>query len=377
MSAPAALAAPAVGGGYTIYVCDTSAPDGVPASNDAFVRAFPEQSAFATRGMLGTRAGRRCSPGGGTRGLVTMNYYRRGGAVPKGTRASYAVSAPAGTRISQLRWAGSTYRRDCRWALQVYTRGPDAGNAAIANKRAGSNCPAPKRAQHSGLRRLRTIPQAAGATTFVQRVVCRGNSRSPRCSNRAPAFARTTALEVSIVDGTAPGVEIVANTPFTQGSWVNGDQTVSYDAGDNTGVKAVQAVGGERHGGTDSRGCDYRGLDGLVPCPNGPGRVTVKTGELTEGTQPLALAATDSADNRGGSGPVTVRVDRTAPGAVAVGVAGGEGWRNTNAFAIGWSNPTRATARRSPPRTTASAPPPAEPARPTSAPATGSRRSPG
>ena len=325
-----------------IYVCDTSPPDGVPASNDPTVRAFPEQAplAFATRGMTSTRAGRRCSPGGGTRGLLTMNYYKRGGTVPKGTRARYTVNAPAGTRISRLRWAGSTYRRDCRWALQVYTAGPGgAGNAAIANRRAAANCPKPKSAQASGLRRLRVIPQAAGATTFVQRVTCRGNSKSSRCSNRAPAFARTTALEVSVADNSAPGVAIQPNTPFTQGAWSNGDQPVNYLAGDNTGVKTVQAGVGGRGVGDDDRACDYRGLSGLVPCPNGAGTVTAATGKLAEGTQPLALAATDSAGNRAGSSPVTVRVDRTAPGAVPVAVADGEGWRNSNNFDAGWSNP--------------------------------------
>ena len=333
--APSALPASAAAGGYTIYVCDTSPPNGLPASNDTLVHAFPEQSAFATRGMLSTRAGRRCSPGGGTRGLVTMNYYRRGGTVRKGTRASYAVNAPPATRISQLRWAGSIRRRDCRWALQVYTRGPGAGDAAIANKRAGSNCPAPKRVQSSGLRRLRTIPQAAGATTFVQRVVC----RAKRCSNRAPAYVRTTALEVSIADNTAPGVGIVSNTPLAQGAWVNGAQTVNYNAGDNVGVKSVQAIAAGRDAGGADRGCDYRGLAGLVPCPNGPGAVNVNTAKLAEGTQPFALAATDSAGNGGASSAVTVRIDKTAPGAVAVGVSGGEGWRNSNSFDVAWANP--------------------------------------
>jgi hypothetical protein len=340
--APAPIAVgDALAGGYTIYVCDTSPPDGVPASNDSFVRAFPERFplAFSTRGMLGTRAGRRCSPGRGVRGLVTMNYYRRGGTVPKGTRARYSVTAPGGTRISRLRWAGSTYRRDCRWALQIYTLGPGAGNAAIANKRAGQNCPRRRRAQASGLRGLRAIPQAAGATTFVQRVVCQGGRRSRRCSNRAPAYVRTTALEVSIADASRPGIGLLRNTPMAQGRWVRADQPLNYNAADNTGVQTVQAIVSGSRRATHERDCDYRGIGGLIPCPNGAGTITIPADRLPEGTQPLGLTAIDSANNSRTVAAGSVRIDHTPPGAVPIEVTGGEGWRNTNSFTLGWANP--------------------------------------
>ena len=36
--------------------------------------------------------------------------------------------------------------------------------------------------------------------------------------------------------------------------------------------------------------------------------------------------------------PTLVRVDNTAPGAVAVGLDGGDGWRNTNDFDLSWTN---------------------------------------
>jgi hypothetical protein len=342
-SVPAGAVAPtpAWGGEYTVYTCDTDPPEGVPASNDALVKAFPESLAFSTRGMLSTRSGRRCAPGRGTRGLVTMNYWPRGGTVPRGTRAHYVITAPAGTRFARLRWAGSIRRRDCRWALQIYTRGPGAGNAAIKNKPAGRDCPRHEQAQASGLRRLRTIPQAAGATKFVQRVICFGGRRSSRCSNRTPTFARTTALEVTVSDTTRPTAAIILDNPFTRGSWVSGgDRRVNYSALDNIGVKTVQAYVNGSSQAADSRPCDFRGLGGLIPCPNGRGGVAVDTRRLAEGSQRLALLASDSADNRNAStNAVTVRVDRTAPGAVQLSVAGGQGWRSTNSFSVGWQNP--------------------------------------
>ena len=76
-----------------------------------------------------------------------------------------------------------------------------------------------------------------------------------------------------------------------------------------------------------------------VPCPNGPGAIEVDTTKLPEGSQALAVEAFDAARNVGLSGAVTARVDNTAPGAVPVGVDGGEGWRNANDFDLAWTNP--------------------------------------
>jgi hypothetical protein len=51
------------------------------------------------------------------------------------------------------------------------------------------------------------------------------------------------------------------------------------------------------------------------------------------------VRAVDAADNAGDSQPVTVRIDRTAPGASAVSVEDGEQWRTQNSFAAVWENP--------------------------------------
>ena len=66
---------------------------------------------FATRGMKIKRA---CNPEGpGLRGLVTSNAVQTG-QVPRGSVAMATISAPAGTRFTTFRWAGSAQRRDCR-----------------------------------------------------------------------------------------------------------------------------------------------------------------------------------------------------------------------------------------------------------------------
>jgi hypothetical protein len=77
-----------------------------------------------------------------------------------------------------------------------------------------------------------------------------------------------------------------------------------------------------------------------MPCPNGPGRIEVNTRRLVEGTQPLVVNAQDPASNIGSSPAVTARVDNTPPARVDVTLEGGQVWRNTNDFAVNWSNPT-------------------------------------
>ncbi|MDX6601681.1 MAG: hypothetical protein QOF13_883 [Solirubrobacterales bacterium] len=317
------LAAPrsAAAGEYTIYACQ--------ADDAGYVSSAFED--FATRGMKWRRA---CDPlGPGLRGLVTANVPGTG-KVARGAQSGFALDAPPGTTFSRLRWSGHAQRRDCRYALQLYAERPGASPVSIRNVRANRNCPRPDVAQASSWPRLRSY-DLGGATRIVQRVVCVGAPSREFCSARGQNFIRTFAAEATVVDGTAPSVAIVQDAPITRG-WVRGKQVVPYEATDNVGIKSASALvsGGVR--GTEPRACLY---SQRIPCPNGPGRFEIDTAEAPEGSQPLAVAAEDSAGNRAESSAVTVRIDNTAPGAVQVGVGGGEAWRNSNDFDLGWANP--------------------------------------
>ena len=137
-------------------------------------RAFED---FATRGMKIKRA---CDPEGpGLRGLITSNVVRRG-RVPRGAVALAAISAPAGTRFTSFRWAGSARRRDCRYALQLFAIGPDIPPISMKNVRANQACPRPRGAQAAGFR-SRTF-NVMGATRIVQRVICMGGAGRKSCS---------------------------------------------------------------------------------------------------------------------------------------------------------------------------------------------------
>lgn len=314
---------PASAGEYTIYACQ--------ADEAGYVSAAFEN--FATRGMKWRRA---CDPRGeGLRGLVTANVARAG-RVEKGAQSGFILDAPPGTSFSRFRWSGHARRRDCRYALQLFAQRSDGSAISMKNVRANRACPRPGMAQSSGA----PFPRAydlGGATRIVQRVVCVGSAKHQFCSARGQNYIRTFSAEATVVDGTAPAVGVIQDSALAQAQWVRGKQRFSYEASDNVGIKSASALisGGAR--GVDSQSCDY---SQRVPCPSARGPIAVDTTDAPEGSQPLTVVAEDAAGNRAESGAVTVRIDNTAPGAVPVGVAGGETWRNSNDFDIAWTNPS-------------------------------------
>jgi 5-hydroxyisourate hydrolase-like protein (transthyretin family) len=128
----------------------------------------------------------------------------------------------------------------------------------------------------------------------------------------------------------------VQDNPFTRGEWVSGSQSITYTADDNVGVRLARPIVGGASYGDSGRACDYARR---IPCASGPGTIAVDTSALMEGSQPLLVQAEDAAGNFGNSGQVLVRIDNTAPGAISVTADGGDGWRNRNAFSVGWENP--------------------------------------
>ncbi|HVQ59565.1 MAG TPA: hypothetical protein VMS60_11730 [Solirubrobacterales bacterium] len=312
---------PASAGEYTIYACQ--------ADSSGYVSAAFEN--FATRGMKWRRA---CNPlGPGLRGLISANVPRAG-RVADGAQSGFVLNAPPGTTFSRLRWSGHAQRRDCRYALQFFAERPGSSPVSIKNIRANRNCPRPDFAQASAAR-LRTY-DLGGATRIVQRVVCVGAPSREFCSARGQNFILTFAAEATVVDGTPPAVGIAQDEPLARGEWVRGRQSFIYEASDNVGIKSASAlVGGGVRGG-HTRYCDY---SQRVPCISGSGRIEIDTSQGVEGSQPLTVVAEDAAGNRAESGAVTVRIDNAAPGAVAVGVSGGETWRNSNDFDLAWTNP--------------------------------------
>lgn len=293
---------------------------------------------FATRGMSVRRA---CNPEGpGLRGLVTANVIRRT-PVRRGAVSMVAITAPHGTRFTTFRWAGTARRHDCRYALQLYADGPDIQPIPIKNVRANERCPRANRAQAAGYR-ARTF-RVNGSTRIVQRIICVAGRGSRACSARGGNYIRTYKAEVGIADELPPAATVAADTPLARGEWVSGSQSLNYDASDNVGVRTAKALISGRAAGTHQRACAFAAPEGPyaqpVPCPNGPGQITVNTLELPDGTQPLAVQAQDAAGNLGDSATAAARIDNSPPGRVDVSVEGGEQWRNRNDYTVAWTNP--------------------------------------
>jgi hypothetical protein len=316
-----AIPGPASAGEYTISICQA---DGAGYASTAF-------EDFATRGMKWRRA---CKPiGPGLRGLVTVNVAGTGH-VARGSESAFLLSAPPETTFSRLRWSGQAHRRDCRYALQLYAERPGTSPVAIKNVRANRSCPLPDRAQASSWPRLRAY-DLGGATRIVQRVVCVGGPSHEFCSARGQNYIRTFAAEATVIDGVAPSIGVVAGSPLARGEWVADEQNLDYDASDNVGIKSATALIGGQERGSHPRTCDY---SQRVPCSSGRGSISVDTRGAPEGSQPLTVLAEDGAGNRAESATVTVHIDNAPPGAVSVGVGGGEVWRNSNDFDIAWVN---------------------------------------
>ena len=298
-------------------------------------RAFQE---LATRGMSIRRA---CDPEGpGLRGLITRNVIRKG-RVPRNSLALVVIEAPPGTRFTRFRWAGELRRTDCRYALQMWADAPDLGRIPIKNVRANQGCPRPRRVQSSGYTSENFV--VTNATRIVQRVICIGRDRREFCSARGSNYILTDEAEVGIADVLPPSVSILGDTPLARGEWVSGTQPLNYDASDNVGVRSAKALASGADGGTEHRQCAFatpeKSFAAQIPCPNGPGQISVNTDHLSEGTQALAVRAQDTAGNVADSAPVAARIDRSPPDRVDVEVHGGQAWRNTSDFALTWSNP--------------------------------------
>lgn len=336
-SAPIAMllisAASAWGGTFTVGSCQAA-----PA--DYSTRAFDW---FSNRGMSVLRA---CDPEGqGPRGLITRNLVR-GNRVPRGALALATMTAPAGTQFGGFRWAGVARRPNCAYTVELYAEGPGVRLPIFKPLLANRRCNEQSRVSGKASYTTQGVVDIAGATRIVQRVICVGTRQRRSCSAHRNNYVQTFKARVTITDTSGPAVSIIADTPLTQGAWVNGSQALNYDATDNVGVRTAHALlnGQRAPAADDERPCilaDNEGTFGApAPCINGRGQIGVNTTRaLSEGSQSLQVQAEDTAGNSGVSAPVTARIDNTAPARVDVGVVRGEAWRNTNDFALAWANP--------------------------------------
>ncbi|HEY6815618.1 MAG TPA: hypothetical protein VI168_08780, partial [Croceibacterium sp.] len=254
------------------------------------------------------------------------------------------------TVIKRVLWGGAAARTSCDWLAQLRIADetqPTARNALLAgSKRDQRRCDDRRRPGPLRIARPKTIRDypvlgnpkydVARPKTLYQRVLC-VNRRGCPLGSDPQAYILTENLRLEIVDEQAPS-QLAATAGDLFGGWINNDRTLNYTATDEgSGIKIVRAVNdGGAELGSLTQSCVFTRP---VPCPNGPGSLTVRVDRARQGTQNVALQAFDAADNPTGLVHVgTMQVDTIAPGAAAVSVDGGSAWRNSASHTLRWSN---------------------------------------
>jgi hypothetical protein len=290
-----------------------------------------DSGAFAgTRSSTRMVVKRGCNPfGAGERGLITANKVGRR-RLRQNEHASVVLWTPPGTRIVRLDWSGKLKRTDCGFTVELYAIRPGNRPAYIKRARAGRDCPRGTKANASYAPPRRY--NLGGATALVQRVICRSRSG---CSASRLTMMATRYATAYVADFTAPAIRILGGG-LASGRWVRGVQYVNYTARDNVGIRTGRLFVGGRQVARAARPCNYSRPG---PCPNGSGQLGYDTRNFAlEGRQPFVVAAEDASGNANYAAG-TALIDNTPPARVDVSVAGGEGWRRTNSFALTWTNP--------------------------------------
>ena len=258
--------------------------------------------------------------------------------MPAFASASWQFDAPAGTTIDRADISIKLYRyggaATDRWGVGLgdetgaYLLG-GIGQVALSIGSRGSYfaLAVPDR---SSLRLGVVCANGAGCSVLTTGVAAAGYSRA-----RADLYG----ARIRISDPSTPTLFGQSGALWTSDGWLSGLQPLSFSASDNVGVAELSAgVAGERR--VLSSDCDYAMT---VPCPASRQLATsFDTGELSDGSHTVAIAAVDSGGNRS-SGAHQILVDNTAPespGPPELAGAPSSSWRTADDFVLTYRNPT-------------------------------------
>src|SRR3954453_2875794 len=179
-----------------------------------------------------------------------------------------------------------------------------------------------------------------GATSVSVGIRCRENPANA-CVNGGTlhkAVAIMYGATMTLSDSSAPSVSNVTG-PLLIGGYLRGNQSVTFDASDNVGIRSARLYVDGAAQPSETYGCDFTYA---VPCSNKSGaQLSLDTKSLADGLHHLQVAVVDPAGNEIRSSSHAIVVDNGAPGVPQdVVVDGGDGWRPSNSFSISWRNPT-------------------------------------
>ena len=247
---------------------------------------------------------------------------------PNGAAGGWVFQAPAGTTLQAGTLSGNLSGGPS-WRSRLYSENASR-NYSYVLQDCQASCP-------DSLRGYQT-PEGA-QVRLVLIVKCVDSGGCPNSGSSPRGIFELLKSSVVVADPSAPAAAIAGGS-VTDGGWHGGQQTVSVNAGDNTGIRVVRALvdGDARFSTPNALPCDY---SHPLPCSNRDGvAVALNLSGLPDGEHALAAQAEDASGNPGTSPGQTINVDNTPPLAPTVPqLAGGPGFRKRNTFALSWSNP--------------------------------------
>jgi hypothetical protein len=284
-----ALAAPAQAGTYEVTACNAS-PDFI--ANDSWVSAAsPSMQATAT------------CPGTSNEGGMVAAHQVGGPEIQQGATATFAFSAPEGTKITGILQGGYRFVQlaNSGWRAGLYTAEGTTVFGAFDTNEIGVGL-SPTNAQMKSI---------APTDKLIARTECL-NQTCPTDSGLRTghyAYFRLYHTRVRVDDQTKPTIDNV-NAQWSPTSYLqDGAKTISFDAVDGSGIaEAAIAIDG-----TDVKTDTRTGtFTKTRPFANGGTSHTIDVGQLTEGVHTVALRAKDAGANVQ-TLERELRVDRTAP----------------------------------------------------------------
>lgn len=315
----ATAATPAHAGNYPVYACD-AAPGWV---NNSWV---------ATQTHGGMAIYQECPSGGFDTGLVTRHVGQASGStVPTGAAARWWFTAPPGAAVVGVRMNARFEQFNHRWQVGLSNGATLIDGCWATPSNTGGTC-------GSYPTELEYIPVPPSQDIYTETYCAYGPCPAYWTSGTpGNVFARAiiSSITVTVSDGTLPGVSITGGGAAA-GGWRAGVQSVSLDTADNSGVKWVRVLVGDREAARQDRHCDFTQR---APCTNGPATLEFNTAGFADGRHTLSVQSTDAADNTGGDSRELL-IDNTPPGQpIELALAGGDGWRSENKFRVTWTNP--------------------------------------
>lgn len=188
--------------------------------------------------------------------------------------------------------------------------------------------------------------QSGGGPIYARHLFAGVTCLSSTCadSSEAGRAAQITHTESHAIveDYTAPGAPSLAGVAT---GWNSGEKRLSYSASDpSSGIESVTLTIDGALNRTIAHSCTRLPAGGYqqpIPCVTSTGGEFVlnERGQLADGRHTLTVTARD-AGGESGSAAQDFWIDNHSPAhPVDLAVAGGDGWRTTNDFALSWQSP--------------------------------------